>query len=701
MNARHNRLILGCLLSLFLCPGAMAYSVTLAEGNPVRWNKATVSYQLHSACSPDVPTTQCLNALRNSFAQWTGHACADLTFQEQSLTTNTKVTAIGYGSNGANELVFIENNQWTFGTYTLGVTAPIFYQDGTIIEADIAFNGLQQTWTATGQNGLMDIMNVAVHEIGHFFGLSHNLGPYAPSNPPTMATTADPYLKSQTPEQDDINGLCFLQPQGAHSCSSTDDCPMIIEDGPNGEYYAGQLTCESGLCGGMTNVIPAGDGQLGDPCVGSYDCEEPLFCQSVNSGASVCASECNPSAPNCPAGYDCVGFQNSPGKGVCLPEQGGPSNGSKEVGDACNSSFECKSQLCISEAGGGGGVCRQPCTTDTDCPQGSVCYPLQGANGGACFDDGGSSSGGQKEAGESCSSASDCKSGLCVGGSGSGYLCVDACNSNADCPVGTACLPLQGGGGACFDVDLKEMGEECASNDECPSGTCLSLGGPYFCTDTCVAHTDCPCGMECTQTNGGNYCNIGGPSIGCVPEGAACTEDVECSSAICRFGTCQIACSIFMGDALCPEGESCGRMTLDAPDGFCMKAGIKGTGEYCAADLACYSLFCHEGACETPCNPFGPNTCGAGLVCEAALEAVGVCSEPPPVGQADAGSSDIHAPDAQGPLPGTPTQPTLPAPGDDTGGCRSAGPAQGPWLLFLLSGAFLVFWKRRDPIDLT
>ena len=223
-TARLTQASLALALFLFTAGSAAAFSVTLSSGNVVRWNKKKLTYSLHPQCSADLPVNVCHQALRDSFKAWEGQPCADLEFVEQAMSNNLKLTAVGYSTNGINELAFIENNQWQYGAYTLGVTAPVFYQDGTIFEADIAFNGLQQTWTASGEWNKQDVMNVAVHEIGHYFGLQHNLGGYDPNNPPTMATTADPNLKSKTPEPDDLKGVCFLQPKGSYTCSSNDDC---------------------------------------------------------------------------------------------------------------------------------------------------------------------------------------------------------------------------------------------------------------------------------------------------------------------------------------------------------------------------------------------------------------------------------------------------------------------------------------------
>ena len=192
---------------------AHGYAVSLSQGDsgpPLKWGLHSVSYSLHPACSEDIsPASVCLDQIRASFAQWSA-PCTGLSFVEGEPSTNLSLTSLSGGSaNGINELAFIEDSSWTFGTYVLGVTGPYYSPvTGVISEADIAFNGLQHKWNV-GQGGFntQDVMNVAVHEIGHMVGLQHALSGYDPSNPPTMATTADPGLKSQTPESDDLAGL--------------------------------------------------------------------------------------------------------------------------------------------------------------------------------------------------------------------------------------------------------------------------------------------------------------------------------------------------------------------------------------------------------------------------------------------------------------------------------------------------------------
>ena len=61
--------------------------------------------------------------------------------------------------------------------------------DGVIIEADISFNGHSCTWSTNGAEGTGDVESVAVHELGHVFGIGHLSDPTAIMYPSISATT--------------------------------------------------------------------------------------------------------------------------------------------------------------------------------------------------------------------------------------------------------------------------------------------------------------------------------------------------------------------------------------------------------------------------------------------------------------------------------------------------------------------------------
>lgn len=728
MASFKKRIATGLVVAGLLCIStpAWSYAVGLTNGNSgevIRWMTNTVTYYLHPSCSADLNSGTCLNALRDSFDEWEGHGCSALDFVESGTSSNLKLTAVGWDSNGKNELAFIENNAWQYGQYTLGVTAPYFYNDGQITEADIAFNGYLQTWTTSGATWSTDVKNVAVHEIGHMIGMQHMLGGYDSDNPPTMAPTADPYMKSQTPEADDIDGLCFLYSQGGWSCSSNADCPLINADGPQGEYYAGQLACQNGSCGGFSNEVPEGNAALGDSCAATYDCQSPLFCQPTSGSGGVCAEHCNPNSDSCPAGFECVAYQGSTTEGVCLEAQSG-GGGNKSLGQSCTSSTECASDLCVQT--GSQSVCMQMCSSDNDCGQSQTCSMFPGYGYGACIDGGGGSNGtGDKELGDDCGSPDECASGLCAG-DGLAYICVQPCSGPGSCPSGYVCYTLQGGGGGCFPVDggEKGLGEACSGTDECEQEMCVSFdgGASYFCTDFCQANADCPCGMKCIETvSGPSYCNLS-EKDGCVPDGQPCAKDAECVSGSCVSGVCHNTCNIYQGGTSCPSGQGCKRLTSISVEGSCHPKGNSPNDSTCGTDAQCQSLFCLNGFCQQPCNEFAPNTCPTGEICRPA-GSYGVCSpyvepEVPDTGGGEApeGTEDVSAGNVvdagSGNLsPDVSTENLGPGSGDDNTiapgvtadqpedqkgplGC-SGGGSGGTWMWLAALGALSLSNRRR------
>lgn len=827
-----------CLAAL--AANAHAASVSMTKGNTgaiVKWKQVPVTFHLHPACSADVNTAKCLSEVRKSFKVWEPPTCSNLAFAEGSNSYNLKLTAVGYNTNKKNEFAWVENSAWTHGKYVLGVTSPVFYttgsQAGAIFEADIAMNGYLQTWSTSGANFTTDVMNVAVHEIGHFFGLQHNLYPNK-SKPETMAPSADPYMGSRTPEQDDINAMCFLYPAGSGlTCSASKDCPYVVDDGPSGEYYAGQISCNGGVCNGPAGSIPAGGKKLGDTCVSDLDCDKPLFCQPLSGASAVCSQTCNPSqSGSCPSGYTCYAYQGSTTQGACLKGSGG--GGSKKaVGETCTASSQCASGLCVNS--GGKTTCEKPCTSDSQCGSGEKCSKFSGKSYGACVKDSGSSTpdkkpagatctassqcasnicvgsgstgtcvpecatkacpsgtnclplssgkkgcfpGGSKKLGESCAGSSecstsvcapndgkyvctqlcgsgnpacpsgyqcfqvgggmsacfpaakkagngeacagssDCVSGLCIG-SGATGTCVQPCTTDAQCGAGYACSPLSGGGGACTKLGDKQTGDPCEKPSDCASGTCVTIDGKASCTATCGSSVDCSCGFECTTFQSGNkYCTAG-KKVACVDNGAACTDDGECSSDLCLNNVCTPTCSVFSGDAGCPSGKGCVRLEKGNPKGVCSTKGPEGFGAECASDTGCKGLFCHQKLCGQACNPFGPNSCPYGMSCEVAEGNVGTCVLPAQAGEdtstgVDAGASEDGGAQSGGDggatsdsgvsggadgVAGVDTvsgQVPVAGSGGSGGGLCSAAPSGEPTPLFLLVlGALAVTVLRR------
>jgi hypothetical protein len=132
------------LPALLLPSLGRAYSIQQTPLNyTVKWSKLPIGYYVTSIGSDDVPGNSDTDAILASFADWEAIECSKLAFEQLGTTTTTDVIATGAAPNEKNELVFVEDSNWSFGEWVLGVTSPLTYISGEIFEADIAFNGYQ------------------------------------------------------------------------------------------------------------------------------------------------------------------------------------------------------------------------------------------------------------------------------------------------------------------------------------------------------------------------------------------------------------------------------------------------------------------------------------------------------------------------------------------------------------------------------
>ncbi|MCK6556342.1 matrixin family metalloprotease [Candidatus Binatia bacterium] len=81
------------------------------------------------------------------------------------------------------------------------------YPAGTIFDGDIVFNS-SEPWSTAGAGGSIDVRAVALHEIGHFFGLCHSMIRDAVMWPFLSANIA----AARTPKADDVAYASFYYP---------------------------------------------------------------------------------------------------------------------------------------------------------------------------------------------------------------------------------------------------------------------------------------------------------------------------------------------------------------------------------------------------------------------------------------------------------------------------------------------------------
>lgn len=359
------------VLSLLAPVASRAYSVSLVGNTPVRWRNATVPFYLDADGTKDISSTGDLDAVRRGVKSWNDVDCSKLVLSELGTTTSTNTNLLGY-NNDINELVWLEDSRWEFSDAVLAVTTPVFSPtNGEIFEADITFNGenVYDPWTTNGSG--TDVESVAVHELGHFFGLQHVLEGSSMADPPTMSPYVDPDLKTRTLTLDDKKGACFLYPQtGAYACSAHADCPRVVEDDYNSgqEFYSANSVCSTGTC--VYTEIQPGSTPIGGFCTSDRDCSGDLFCQPLAQSGSYCAKNCTTNA-SCPSGFTCMRYSNSSG-GACIDDDvlnGGTPNTTCDcdVSTACDGSCSCDPEC------GGSGLCE--CDATTACDPSCGCDP--------------------------------------------------------------------------------------------------------------------------------------------------------------------------------------------------------------------------------------------------------------------------------------------------------------------------------------
>ncbi len=438
------RLLSSLLMIVFVgavAKEASAFSISMVGNKVVRWNSNTVPYKIHVDGSDDINNGSEFQKVKDAFADWESTPCTSISFTYLGTTENNQITSVGSSGNGENEIAWIEGNAWGFGSYVLGVTGPLINFQGMILEADIGFNGRQHQWSTSGTpswNGsVQDVLNIAIHEQGHFFGMQHVLE-YNNFDPPTMAPVADPNLKTATLTDDDRLGACYLYPaEGTYTCSSHSDCPDVVETNPNNgqEYYSKYGQCQGGTCDlGFTEPPPTcGPGQLGDTCFSDDQCDCSLYCQDTGF-EQICSKQCSTVSDDCPVGFSCSPYSLNGTDGACLPVP------CREAGDVCSSADACCSELCVGISPDAGYFCRVQCNTGNPiCPEGQQCVTVDPATQqGACIPE-------KLKVGDTCTTDAECAAGYCrsISGEPGSFFCTDECASDSDCPCSMRCLTNQ------------------------------------------------------------------------------------------------------------------------------------------------------------------------------------------------------------------------------------------------------------------
>ena len=349
-----------------------------------------------------------------------------------------------------------------------------------------------------------------------------------------------------------INGaLGVTVPQyGCGSPGQIYDSDLVMNGVGFTNWSATSATCNSGYCNSARSTVLHELGHfigLGHPC-----------------------TLCSWSAMSAQSGYDPefpLGVDQASVTALYPGKPGG-------IGYGCNNSNECNDGLqCITNDSLS--YCSQSCG---NCPDGFECEAVAGGN--FCVFSAGELAG-AVGAGESCTQRPCEENLICVGGGGD-YVCAETCTPNGanTCSNNFQCFPLQGGGGACFDITQAGVGQFCdGGNVVCEAGsTCVaeSAQGGY-CRRDCDPDSGNGCfpDEQCIplQDQSGNVVSGACFPYGTTQEGGSCVGPTDCArghvclreSSFSNAGRCFLRCD---GEFACVDSrQQC--IQLDAELSYC------------------------------------------------------------------------------------------------------------------------------------
>lgn len=356
---------------------------------------------------------------------------------------------------------------------------------------------------------------------------------------------------------------CYNKFSEGQRCITANTPPLYL----NQSCFSGDCDLITGLCRGKNDVQGNCSTAVAIP-TNSPDCKPGMVCNVVIPSAllyynGTCGKPCMTDF-NCPAGAYCgpnfvcvtsksTNWQSCQVDGDCLSglcdSTGKVCRALRDVGGQCNSALDCLPDLVCDRSRQDtiGGTCTTPCLTDGDCVLGLVCSVQ-----GACTTGG-------KPNGVGCKSDIECASGLCNRDSG--------CCSNK-----------------------RAIGSSCSQNADCLSNRCLPTPWPGLCA-ACTTTDDCAPNF---------FCNF--PSGSCSPQkriGVSCAGNDECSSQLCLYTMCWVACT-WSTTFACPQDTYCplGVDSIDRSVPVVACRPLMLSRFPCSSNIQCASGQCNTGFCS-------------------------------------------------------------------------------------------------------
>jgi hypothetical protein len=173
--------------------------------------------------------------------------------------------------------------------------------------------------------------------------------------------------------------------------------------------------------------------------------------------------------------------------------------------------------------------------------------------------------------GATCSTYTDCDSGLCIDG-----VC-SSCGGSGGCDPGEVCGAESHAPGnlvdwyECVPASSKPLGEPCHSSGECASNIC----NDFVCSE-CIGGANCSAGVACGTESSYVFIDMCDPGGGARPAGADCATDNDCASGACA-GTPVGYCDDWVPHPTCYNDTECGLQSDGTPATCILNAVAGGT----------------------------------------------------------------------------------------------------------------------------
>ncbi|MCX7957946.1 MAG: matrixin family metalloprotease, partial [Deltaproteobacteria bacterium] len=186
-----------------------------------------VRYSINELGSADISGDSEFTAINNAFTTWSSVNCGTYNVDLRVSYLGKTAERVGY-FDGKNTIDFVESkSEWPpeAGANAIAFTVPSIREDGIIVEADMRFNGVNYTWSTSGSYNRMDVETIALHELGHFFGLADLYDNYSCYTIGAVMCGYGGGGTKRSLKQDDKDGICYLYNPGRYyQCNRISDC---------------------------------------------------------------------------------------------------------------------------------------------------------------------------------------------------------------------------------------------------------------------------------------------------------------------------------------------------------------------------------------------------------------------------------------------------------------------------------------------